>query len=509
VQTTRETPSLTTQAFWLLAAKTVGFALTIALPLVLVRSLSQLEFGVYKQAFLIVGTAVTVLPLGFGMSAFYFLPRQRANHPAVVLNVLLVHAFVGAIAAAALVLWPGVLATIFGSTDLVPYAPLLGAVILTWTVASFLEIVPVACQDLVPSTVFIVGSQASKTVVFIVAARASGSVAALVGAAIVQGLLQTVVLIWYMRARFPGFWRSFDLEMLRTQASYALPLGLSSLALKLQTDMPHYFVAHAFGASAYAVFAVGVFNLPLIGLLRESVGSVMLPRVSRLEQDEGGREILLLVARVARKLAIVYFPMYAFLLVAGREFITLLFTRQYAASWPIFAVYITVIPAGVLVLDPITRAYAEQRYFLLKLRLALFAITTAVFAAGITRLGLVGTIAVVVAAQVAGTVGAALRLGSVMQLRRADFAAFAVLGRIAAAAAAAGVVAAAVRWVMLPAPPLPILAACGLFYAAAYGAALMAARVLDHEDWAVIRDLFDLGRLRKALSSASPQGATN
>ena len=77
MQGTRETPSLTTQAFWLLAAKTAGFALTTALPLVLVRSLSQLEFGVYKQAFLIVGTAVTVLPLGFGMSAFYFLPRDR------------------------------------------------------------------------------------------------------------------------------------------------------------------------------------------------------------------------------------------------------------------------------------------------------------------------------------------------------------------------------------------------------------------------------------------------
>jgi len=93
------------------------------------------------------------------------------------------------------------------------------------------------------------------------------------------------------------------------QASYALPLGLSSLVFKLQTDLPRYFVAHPFGASAYALFAIGVFNLPLVGLLRESAGSVMLPRVSRLEQDAGRREILLLLARVARKLAIVYFPM--------------------------------------------------------------------------------------------------------------------------------------------------------------------------------------------------------
>jgi len=31
--------------------------------------------------------------------------------------------------------------------------------------------------------------------------------------------------------------------------------------LKLQIDLPHYFVAHAFGASAYAIFAVGVFTV--------------------------------------------------------------------------------------------------------------------------------------------------------------------------------------------------------------------------------------------------------
>jgi O-antigen/teichoic acid export membrane protein len=488
------TPSLTTQAFWLLAAKSVGFALTLALPLVIVRALSQLEFGLYKQAFLVVSTAVTVLPLGFGMSAFYFLPRQRANHQAVVLHIVLVHLAVGIIAAAALVLWPGVLASIFGNAELVPYAPLLAAVIVTWTVAALLEIVPVACQDLVASTAFIAGSQASKTLVFIVAAGAGGSVGALIAAAILQGVAQIAVLIIYLRSKFPGFWRSFDWTILRTQASYALPLGLSSLALKLQNDLPHYFVAHAFGASAYAIFAVGVFNLPLIGLLRESVGSVMLPRVSRLEQEEDRREILQLLGRVARKLAIVYFPMYAFLLVAGRELITLLFTSQYVASWPIFAVYITLIPAGVLILDPITRVYAEQRFFMLKVRLVLFAIMTLVLALGIGRLGLIGTILVVVVGQVAGTAVAALRLGRVMHVRRADLAPFFVLGRIAAAAGAAGIVCAAVRWMMVTAAPLTVVVICAILYAIAYTLALLAARVVDRHDWAMLRGLFDRGR---------------
>jgi hypothetical protein len=37
------------------------------------------EVGVYKQVFLIVNTGVTVLPLGFSMSAYYFLPSREPD----------------------------------------------------------------------------------------------------------------------------------------------------------------------------------------------------------------------------------------------------------------------------------------------------------------------------------------------------------------------------------------------------------------------------------------------
>src|SRR5215218_5620825 len=117
----RVAPSLSTQAFWLLLAKTFGFALTLGLPLVLVRSLSQVEFGLYKQAFLVVGTAMTVLPLGFGMSAFYFLPREREPHGAIVLHIMIMHTIVGALAAFALLAWPGLLTALLGNDALTPY----------------------------------------------------------------------------------------------------------------------------------------------------------------------------------------------------------------------------------------------------------------------------------------------------------------------------------------------------------------------------------------------------
>ena len=73
----RRAGSLAGSAAWLMLGKTLGFAFTVALPLALVRILSQHDFALYKQAFLVVNSAVWMLPLGFGMSAYYFLPRAE------------------------------------------------------------------------------------------------------------------------------------------------------------------------------------------------------------------------------------------------------------------------------------------------------------------------------------------------------------------------------------------------------------------------------------------------
>ena len=63
--------SLAYSAVRMAVAKLAAFAVNIALPLLLVRRLGQEEFGLYKQAFLIVGTMTSALPLSFSMSALW------------------------------------------------------------------------------------------------------------------------------------------------------------------------------------------------------------------------------------------------------------------------------------------------------------------------------------------------------------------------------------------------------------------------------------------------------
>lgn len=439
VKNQSESQSLTVQTAWILFAKITSYALTIAVPLILARRFDQAEFGLYKQVFLVIATANAVLPFSFGMSAYYFLPRETgARRNAVVTNILLFYLAVGAFAFFALVFFPGILTIVFKDQAITDFAALLGATILLWIVSTFLETLVIANQEPRLAMLFIVFAQITKAVFFVSAAVFIGSVKSLIWAAMLQAALQTIVLFVYANRRFPGFWRIFDFNLFKTQFSYTLPFGLSGWFATLQIDLHNYFVASRFLAAEFAVYAIGCFELPLIGILAESVGAVLIPTVSRLQANDDKREILETSARVARKLALVYFPLYAFLLVVADTFIITLFTDKFAASVPIFRLNITLLPFAILVLDPIARAYKEIGYYLLKMRVVLFVFMTAALWAATANGNLLSINAVVVSFALIERFLSAAKTVRTINAKKTDWLLLVPILKIAAAAFFAG-----------------------------------------------------------------------
>ncbi len=148
--------ALSKRAALLAAAKIAGYALTIPLPLVLVRFLDQSEFGLYKQTFALISTMLTLLGLHVSVSAYYFMPRTPDKKPQVVLNVLIFYGAVGSVTALAFALFPRWITVIFKTEDLVPYMPLIGLAIFFWLMSSLLEVVTVADGDVRSASLFTV-----------------------------------------------------------------------------------------------------------------------------------------------------------------------------------------------------------------------------------------------------------------------------------------------------------------------------------------------------------------
>ncbi|MBX3290101.1 MAG: oligosaccharide flippase family protein [Acidobacteria bacterium] len=384
-------PSLTKQSAWLLTAKVIGFAVSFVLPLVLVRQLAQDDFGVYRQAFTVVNTAVGILPLGLGMSAFYYLSRNEKWRASAVFNILIFYFVMGGIACLTLVAFPEILGRLFSESEMAVLSPLIGLLIWVWIFSLFLETAAVANKEPILALAFIVFAQVSKTILLITGVSFFGTVRAIIIAAIIQGLLQSIILLVYLNNRFPQFWMKFDLSFFREHMAYALPFGFAGLFWIVQTDAHLYFVGNNFSTSEYAIYIVGCSQIPLISMLHESVTSVMIPRMSELQNTNNQKEMIRLTAVAATKLSTIYLPVFVFLFITAETFIVVLFTREFTESTPIFRIFLLLIPLSVLVKDPIVRAHTDMGNFLLKLRIASIPILIAAlyFAVGTNDLRMV------------------------------------------------------------------------------------------------------------------------
>lgn len=396
-----KTESLKAQSVWLLFAKIVGFALSFLLPLFIVRFLSQENVGLYRESFQVIMDVTTILPLGFSMSAFYFLSRERQRHGAAIINILLFNFVVGGAACLALMFYPQILGNIYQSEQMTALAPKIGVVIWIWIFSTFLETVAIANQEARLATVFIILSQFSKTLLMLAAVFLFSTVESFLYAAMIQGVLQIGILIVYLNSRFPKFWMDFRFAFFTEQMYYAVPFGLTAVLGILQTSVHNYFVGHKFSPAEYAIYAYGCFQVPLIGMLAESVSSVLIPRMSTLQATNDTKEIIRLTTRAMQKLAVFYFPLYVLLMITAQTFIITLFTRNYLASVPIFMINLTLLPFSILLVDPIVRAYKEFGRFLVILRVVVVSLLMTVLYFGINRFDMSGMIAVAMIALLA------------------------------------------------------------------------------------------------------------
>jgi len=478
-----ERTSLTANTIWFMGARAIAFAFNLAVPLILVRRLNQHEFGLYKQVFLIVGTAVVTLPMGFGMSAYYFLPREK-ERARIVFNIVLFYLAIATVLASVLLLYPNLLALVFRNSEMAGYAPLIALVSFFWILSAPIDTVIIANNESRLATVVIVGSQLVKAVVLLCAALSIGSVRAIVYAATIHGVVQVVVFVWYLTSRFGAFWTEFSYSTLRKQLGYAIPLAVAGFLLKVYADLHGYFVSYKFTAADYAIYAIGCFNILFTDIVSDAVGNVMIPRVNQLEAEGRHREVIELLARMLRKVAALFLPLYFLLLVTSRELIVFLFTEKYLASWPIFAVNITLIPLSLISIayDPVVRAYPESRFFLIKLRVILLVVLFGALNVLTSRFGLVGAItAVVLVAAIENTI-TALKVAHMIGVKFHDIVLLKDVAKILFAAVGAAFVTWTVRGLASGSRPFVTLVICGLVFAIVYGVLVLILGVLTREE---------------------------
>ena len=490
--------SFSRSAVVLVAGRTVGFICRFALAVFLARHLAQVEFGLYKQVFLLQSTFIMLLDLGLPASLYYFLQQDGEARRQYVSQSLPMLLLAGAVGGAAVVVGAPWWGEAFYENLLGPLTPHLAVFLGSTLLSSVLEIILIARERARQAAIVYCASDLAMVTLVLGAVLGGWGVAGILEAVtIVQGA-RTIALVLYARRIGLLSFRHLSWEPLRRQWNYAIPFWAGHIVELFAVAAPQYYVSGRYDTQTYAVFAVGSTSVPFVDVLYNTIVSIVVVQLTRLARVGAGDQIRDTLGNGIRLMAVACLPLFVLLELIAGDVIVLLYTQRFADAVPVFRVSLLVLPLLATQLEYVPRAFGDTRFLFL-----MCAVRGVVCVGCLTVLpqtfGLAGAPLAFVMALVASHVVLLARVSRLTGLRYAEVWPLGMLGRIVAASLVS-----AIPVMLLKATGLlavwPILAAASLTFGAAYGVTLWRFAVLSSGEKQAVRAL----GLRLAALGGSP-----
>jgi O-antigen/teichoic acid export membrane protein len=462
--------------FTMMGGRALAFVGAFFAPVILVRIFDQSEFGTYKQLLLITSTLYPFAQLGMAESLYYFLPRNPAEGGKYVANSFLFLAAAGLAAMALLEAVSGRLSGWMRNGALAEYMPLLGVLIWLTVASATVEIVMISRHRYFGAAASYALSDLVRAAFVVVPALLLHSLEAVVVGTVAFALVRLVAGVAYFKWEFRRGFR-FDLSLLKAQLAYAVPFGLAIVGDIFLLGFHQYAVSYYFDAATFAIYSVGCLSIPIVDFVLSPAASMLMVRMGQANASGDRPEMLAIWHDTTRKLALMFVPLTALLIVIARDLIVLLFTEAYLASVPVFVIWSSGIVWSALLTDGVLRVYADMRWLLLQTGLRLV-LSVALISWSIGAFGLQGAVLLFV---LSAAVSKAVTLARVTKLLGVGFGnvlPWRELGGIAIAALLAALAALVLKH-ELGLGPLPALLVSGVVYTAAYVGLLLRLHLLS------------------------------
>jgi len=481
-----------------------AFAITFLTPVILVRLFSQTDFGTYKQFFLVTSTPY-LIGCAFSESLFYFLPKDPDRSARYLINTMAMLAATGVICAIAILLNAGRIAHFMSNTALESYAAVMGFYLLFMLVGTVLEITMISRKKYALAAGTYVVSDLLRAVLLVGAAFIGHSLFWALWGSVLFFAIRVVMVFMYCRKEFGGGLR-FDGGLIKEQWAYTIPYALASIVYIIQQNYHQYAVAYHFDPATFAIYSVGCLQIPLVDFLSTPTSNVMMVRIAENLRDGHLRSVLPIWHDTTRKLALLFMPFVGLLIVNAYQIITLLFTKAYVASVPIFMVWCLSILLVCFQTDGMLRVFAEIRYMFVinGVRLAVLVMFMGWF---LSRFNLMGAVMITLGGMTLAKLMALGRIRKVLQTSYREFLPWKSLGGGLIAAMVAAIPGIFVN-AKLGLPAVALLPISGMVYGLTYAALVLLFGLLSKEEIASIRSTVAVWNRRTVQSTRQASAGT-
>src|SRR5262245_702592 len=243
-------------ALMLMSGRTVAFAATFFIPVVLSRVFTRAEFGTYKQFFLIVYALYGIAQMGMAESLFFFLPSSRTGAGRYVFNSIIALSCIGSVFLIGLFVLSPVLAQWMSNAELETHSLAAGLYLLLMLIGCVLEIVWINRKRYRWATLSYAFSDLSRAGLLILPALVFRSIHAVIVGGLVFCAVRVATMFILVRREFPGELRP-DWTLMKLQFRYAIPFALAVIVDVAQANYHQIAVSRRFDAATFAIYAIG------------------------------------------------------------------------------------------------------------------------------------------------------------------------------------------------------------------------------------------------------------
>ena len=345
-------------AIYLLIGRMFTMVASFIMPLVLVRFMSQSDYGVFSQFYTLYTAVYVILALGLHTNLFYFYPtaskEEADKYVSNTTILLLMFGFIGG----AIMYIPPLQKAIFGDSELGNHIDFIIAAIMLATPMNIVSPLNTVREDkwgamLIPGFVAVM------------------RILTVVGCTIVfndlhqlfkwllfyQLFILVVVAVYSLRnVRF-----RLDWTLAKKQMVYSIPFGCA-VALQLFSNYFDKFVCIKFLEPAeYAIYSVAFLSIPGITQVYESLCQVNIVNMTRSYKTGHVEEIAPQYQNFVVKTLSFSTPIIFAVAIYAEEIMAFLYTEEYASSAPFFRIYSLTFLTSMLGAGTILRAMGKTK----------------------------------------------------------------------------------------------------------------------------------------------------
>lgn len=339
----------------------------VAATAILSRVLPLGDYGTFRQCWTVYLALSPVVAVALSQSLFFFLPRHPGAARLIVLRTVLLSLAAATAIAGAMFATRSWIASAFSNP---------GAASAFGLFAVFLALsVPTQLSD----GIFMPASRVGHAALFNVLNRLVVLVAlalpvwllgwrldgALISLLVAQAGL-VLLLWWRSRSVHDGVVQEGQsIPTLWEQVRFALPIAAAGIFGALFLQLDKLVVGRSMPPEAFAVYANGAFENPVVALLASASAATVATELVRLHHEGEGRGFVVLWRQVVERLALVVLPMGVFLFVFAPEVVVLLFSERYRESAGVFRVYVLLTPVRIVGFSTLFMAINRNKAYLI------------------------------------------------------------------------------------------------------------------------------------------------